>query len=149
MSRHFFSHILLSAFICGMVLPVAALADEPASQNQNDNLSLHEIVQGPHVEGHIAFLHAELGITPAQEPLWAPVADAMREDVENVEEADRDAGNGHPPESAIQYLKNRVMFANLRAQGENRFLVAFSPLYDRLSAKQKAIADELLIPQQE
>lgn len=31
-----------------------------------------------HVEGRIAFLHAELAITEAQEPLWASLADALR-----------------------------------------------------------------------
>jgi hypothetical protein len=48
-------------------------------------------------------------------------------------------------ETAIQYLQNRAMFANLRARGEARFLAALQPLYDNLSMQQKQAADELLV----
>ena len=106
-----------------------------------------DIVQGPHVEGHIAFLHAELGITDEQETLWAPVAAAMRQDVENLEEAqDKVAGETHGRLNSLQYLRNRAMFAKLRAQGEERFLKALEPLYQNFSSEQKRAADELLIP---
>ena len=106
----------------------------------------HDLVQGSHVEGHIAFLKAELGITPAQEPLWEPVAAAMREDVRNISEAERQTNQNQRPENALEYLQNRVMFAELRAQGEERFLEAMRPLYSNLSSQQKHMADELLIP---
>lgn len=106
----------------------------------------HDLIQGSHVEGHIAFLKAELGITAAQESLWTPVAAAMREDVKNIDEAEYKVSQKQRPDNAIDYLENRVMFANLRAQGEARFLTAFKPLYNDLSQQQKQMADELLIP---
>ena len=81
------------------------------------------------VEGHIAFLHAELGITPEQEQLWSDVAAAMRQDVKDMECAEeRVARHQSDHETAIHYLKNREMFANLRAQGERPF---FWPLCNR------------------
>lgn len=106
----------------------------------------HDIVQGTHVEGHIAFLKAEIGITPEQESLWEPVANAMREDVSRLQEEQNRMGQKPAPENAIEYLKNRVIFANLRAQGEVRFLAAFQSLYNVLSTRQKQTADALLIP---
>ena len=106
----------------------------------------HDLVQGAHVEGHIAFLRAELGITSAQESLWMPVAGAMREDVRNTQEAETRVSQRQRPDNAIEYLENRSFFAALRAQGEARFLAAFRPLYSTLSSQQKQVADELLMP---
>jgi hypothetical protein len=106
----------------------------------------HDLVQGSHVDGHVAFLKAELAITPAQEALWLPVAAAMREDVKNMQEAESMAVRKHRPESAVEYLENRSAFAALRAQGEARFLTAFRPLYNNLSTHQKQVADGVLIP---
>jgi len=118
-----------------------------AAHNAGDvAASSHDLVQGSHVEGHIAFLRTELGITSAQESLWAPVAAAMREDVRNLQEAGNKARQERMPNNAIEYLENRVTFANLRAQGEARFLTAFRPLYGSLSTQQKLAADDLLIP---
>lgn len=120
-----------------------------AAHRQGDiAASTHDIVQGSHVEGHIAFLRAELGITSEQEPLWTPVAVAMREDVKKLQEAERKVSQKPAPSDAIEYLENRVNFANLRAEGEVRFLNAFRPLYNSLSPQQKQIADDLLIPNQ-
>jgi hypothetical protein len=113
--------------------------------NGDAGASSHDLVQGSHVEGHIAFLKTELGITTAQESFWVPVAEAMREDVKNLQDAERKIG-GRPPDNAVGYLQNRVVFANLRADGETRFLTAFQPLYSNLSSSQRRIADELLMP---
>jgi protein CpxP len=129
---------------------MAATADTPSQTAKREGdvaARAHDIVEGPHVEGHIAFLHAELGIIDEQEPLWAPVAAAMRQDVQNLEEAQRKVDSRtHGRLDAIQYLRNRVFFAQLRAQGEERFLKTLEPLYNVMSSNQKRMADELLIP---
>ncbi len=140
---------LFALMISGAVAtPLAAHnADDQAQASSGDGDHKHRadnLIQGPHVEGHIAFLHAELRITPAQEQFWAPVAAAMREDVRNMDEAESQVSSR--PETAIQYLEKRAAFANLRAQGEARFLKAFHPLYDNLADDQKRMADELLMP---
>ncbi len=144
---------LAAVFMVGLAIawPAIAMAEDLDSRStcsQTDTaLAPHDLVQGAHVEGHIAFLHAELGITPAQEPLWVPVAAAMREDVRNLQDAEKKTPPiTHGRETAIQYLESRTLFANLRAQGEARFLAALRPLYDKFSEQQKQIADELLIP---
>ena len=60
-----------------------------------------------------------------------------------MQEAESSIDRKQRPENAIQYLENRASFAALRAQGEERFLTAFQPLYNNLSSKQKKSADEI------
>jgi hypothetical protein len=133
------------AFVCPLNA-VAADRGSPRAYDQSDATPGSRKVPGQHVEGHIAFLHAELKITPTQEQLWAAVADAMREDVKEMQDGERQVSRQtQGSETAIQYLKNRAMFANLRAQGEARFLAALQPLYEDFSMQQKQTADELLI----
>jgi hypothetical protein len=142
---------LLSVFIVGFTLSPMAEAfdkDPPAAYDKSDGgqAAQHDIVQGPHVEGHIAFLHAELGITPEQEPLWAPVAAAMREDVREMQDAENRVGQQNPDAgTAVRYLENMAVFSHLRAKGEDRFLAALRPLYDHFSRAQKQAADELFM----
>lgn len=121
--------------------------NSPSAYDQSDTApESHNLTVGQHVEGHIAFLKAELEITPAQESLWEVVSAAMREDVRDIQNAERMVSQQtHGRETAIQYLQNRVMFANLRAQGEARFLAALQPLYEGCSKSQKQIADDLLV----
>ncbi len=98
-----------------------------------------------HIEGHIAFLKAELKISPAQEALFAKVAAAMREDAAAIGQARQqwDANRQATP-TAVQVLEMRVSTTAMRARSEDRFLAAFRPLYDSLSTEQKQAADELL-----
>jgi LTXXQ motif family protein len=135
------------SFTVGPMAVAADITTQAAHREGDAGANSHDLVQGSHVEGHIAFLKAELAITPAQESLWMPVATAMREDVRNLQEADAKAIRTPGPNNAIEYLESRVTFANLRAQGEARFLTAMRPLYENLSAQQKHVADGLLIPE--
>jgi len=147
-------YLWVAALLMGLAIelsPAPGFAADPPQQTakKEGDVAAHrrDIIQGPHVEGHIAFLHAELGITPEQESLWAPLAAAMREDVNNLENTqDKVDSQTHGRLNAVQYLQNRVLFAQIRAQGEARFLAALKPLYNNFSDQQKRIADELLIP---
>ena len=100
--------------------------------------------KGDHIEGHIGFLHAELGITPAEESLWQPVAAAMRADVTDY----KGLAASYPEQvssvpSAVDSLQERAAFVELHAKAERRFASAFEPLYNALSADQKTRADQL------
>jgi hypothetical protein len=105
----------------------------------------HHFDPARHVEGRIAFLKAELKITPAQEAQFERVAEAMRANAKDSAQlheqfrADRDK-----PQSAVERLEARVKFGEMHTQHEQRFLAAFKPLYDSLSDDQKKAADELL-----
>lgn len=105
----------------------------------------HHGTHARHTEGRIAFLKAELKITPAQEPQFDQVAKAMRENAaamgQAFEQMRAQHGQAH---NAVDRLEMRSRFAALRAQASQRFLDAFKPLYAGLSAEQKKTADELL-----
>jgi hypothetical protein len=135
---------LLSASLC---VPVFA-ADGPEEVTSADGPvapGQHQVED--HIEGHIAFLKAELKITPAQEADWDKVTDAMRTDVSEFHDASRKYMNRKTEPTALESLTERTEFAELRAQGERRFLEVFKPLYSSLSASQKQSADELFANQ--
>jgi hypothetical protein len=101
-----------------------------------------------HIEGRIAFLKAELAITPQQQAQWDKLAQVMRD---NAKELDANfdqmrAQAGTETRNAVQRLEARGRFAALKAQQSTRFLAAFRPLYDSLSDQQKKTADELMAP---
>ncbi len=97
-----------------------------------------------HVEGRIAFLKAELKITPEQQVQWEKVAAAMRDNARDMTQvkqqrrADRDT-----TKTAIDSIAARDAFAQLRLRNDERFLAAFKPLYDAFSPAQKQAADAL------
>lgn len=98
-----------------------------------------------HVEGRIAFLKAELKITDAQQPLWNPVADAMRANAKSMGDMPHGiammGGSGTLPEKLA--TREKTMTAHL--DGLRKLRSAFDPLYAALSADQKKAADSLMI----
>jgi hypothetical protein len=104
---------------------------------------------GRHIEGRIAYLRAELKITPAQSAQFDKVAAVMRDNAKSaaqmVEQA-RAARTANPNAApdAVTRLNERVKFAEARAAGMKKFVDAFTPLYQSLSDDQKKSADELL-----
>jgi hypothetical protein len=126
-----------------------AMADDDQSGNGYGQHGDHHN-EASHIEGHIAFLKTELGITPAQEALWNPVAAAMRADVKEFEVAVQQmASYRTAPPTAVNDLEGRATFSSLRATSERRFLDAFRPLYESLSPEQKQAADNLFINREE
>jgi hypothetical protein len=102
---------------------------------------------GRHIEGRIAFLRAELKITPQQGADWDKVAQAMRDNARETHSTFEQArANRGQAQSAVARLEMRQRFETLRAQQSQRFLAAFRPLYASLSGDQKKAADELFAP---
>jgi len=100
-----------------------------------------------HVEGRIAYMKAELKITSAQQAAFNKVAQAMRDNAAEREKnfADMRANRGQH-QSAVDRLENGQKLAQLRAHADQRYLAAFKPLYDSLSADQKQAADDMFAP---
>jgi hypothetical protein len=92
--------------------------------------------------GRIAFLRAELKITPQQEPQWKKVAEAMRVNAHEIDAARAQFRNG--PKDAVQVLEARSRFSETMAKNNERLLAAFRPLYQSLSPDQKRMADDIL-----
>lgn len=92
--------------------------------------------------GRIAFLKAELKITPQQEPQWNKVAETMQLNAHAIDAA-RAQFQGEPKD-AMQALEARGRFAETMAKNNDRLLAAFRPLYQTLSPDQKQMADEIM-----
>ena len=128
-------------------LPALAQTAAPQAQDQaREHQGRHrEHSAARHIDGRIAYLKAELKITPQQEPQFERVAQAMREDAAARDQAMQKlrADRGQP-KNAVERLELRQQFAAQRAQQSQRFLDAFKPLYASLSDDQKKAADEML-----
>jgi hypothetical protein len=100
-----------------------------------------------HIDGRIAFLKAELKITPAQERLFDKVAQTMRDtdaDMKKDFEA-RQAARG-TPQSAMDRLDAQVKMMQQRVRSRERYVAAFKPLYASLTPDQQKVADQMLAP---
>ncbi len=101
-----------------------------------------------HTEGRIAFLKAELGITPQQQAQWDKLSQVMRDNAKELDAnfAQMPAQAGAETHNAVERLEAQGRFAALRAQQLGRVLAAFRPLYASLSDQQKQAADQLFGP---
>jgi vacuolar-type H+-ATPase subunit H len=107
------------------------------------------MLPGQLVDGRIAFLKAELKITPAQETQWQQVAAAMHENANSLDQAIKPARQDHGSMDAVQRLAMREQFAKVRAENDARLLAAFKPLYASLSPEQQQVANQLVAPHHE
>jgi hypothetical protein len=96
------------------------------------------------VDGRIAFLKAELKITPAQETEWQQVATAMHQNATGLDQVIGNARQQRGSMDAVQHLALREQFAKVRADNDARLLAAFKPLYASLSPEQQQMANTLV-----
>lgn len=94
-----------------------------------------------HIEGRLAFLKAEIKITPAQEAQWTKFADVVRATAKTAQ-----AGGpmGSKPATAPERMGNYEKHLATRLETVRAVRAAFDPLYNSLSDEQKKIADELM-----
>jgi hypothetical protein len=92
------------------------------------------------VEDRIAYLHAQLKITPAQETQWKAFADVMRGNGETMSQLfqQRKAATNV---TALDDMKQYASIAQAHADGMKKLVDAFDPLYSSLSPEQKKLAD--------
>jgi len=94
------------------------------------------------VEERIKSMHSNLAITAAQEPLWQQVADVMRENQREMQEA-VDRRQQAKTMTAIDDLKAYEGIAKAHTKSLEKLIPAFEKLYSNLSPEQKARADEI------
>ena len=102
------------------------------------------MMPGQFVDGRIAFLKAQLKITPAQEGQWQKVEAAMRENAKALDQTVASARQKSGDRNAVERLEMREQFIKIRAENTGRFLAAFKPLYGSLSPEQQQMADQLI-----
>jgi hypothetical protein len=101
---------------------------------------------GKHIDGRLAFIKAELKITEAQEKVWNDFANALRQAVAKVREANAAmpamsgmAGNVTPPQLLEQHEKQLAA----RLDAIRIVKPALGPFYAALSEEQKETLAQL------
>ena len=118
--------------------PAASEAAQPAMHHHA------RMLPSQLVDGRIAFLKAELKITPAQETQWQQVATAMQQNATALDQVIGNARQQSGSMDAVQRLALREQFAKVRADNDARLLTAFKPLYASLSPEQQQTANTLV-----
>ncbi len=100
-----------------------------------------------HVEGRLAFLKTELGITRSQKRAWNAFADAMRASARSMSDMQGQMmgamGQGMP--SVTTMLDIRISMMENRLAAMKALKPATDALYSALSAKQRKKADQLML----
>jgi periplasmic protein CpxP/Spy len=100
-------------------------------------------------EARIAYVKAELKITPAQQAAFDRYAQVIRDNAAATQKAFQDMRGQrgqHKDMSAIERVEQRAKMAQIRDQQQQQYLGAFRPLYASLSPDQKKVADDLATP---
>ena len=121
-----------------------APASSTAAPSEARHHAMERMMPGQFVEGRIAFLKAQLKITPAQEAQWQQVEAAMRENAKTLDQTITTARQNRGNMDAVQRLELREQFAKVRADNDARLLAAFKPLYASLSPEQQQMANQLV-----
>ena len=132
----------------GLAPALAQTAPAPtnstAAPTQARHHAMKRMMPGQFVEGRIAFLNAQLKITPAQEAQWQQVEAAMRENAKTLDQTITTARQNRGNLDAVQRLESREQFAKVQVDNDARLLAAFKPLYASLSPDQQQRANQLV-----
>ena len=95
------------------------------------------------VEQRIKELHAQLQITPAEEPQWNEFAQVMRENARDMDEAFIQRAQQFPTMNAVQNMQSYEQISEQHAQRLQKLVPAFQKLYDAMPDQQKRLADQV------
>jgi protein CpxP len=131
----------------GLAPALAQTATAPASSTAAPSEARHHAMErmmpGQFIEGRMAFLKAQLKITPAQETQWQQVEAAMRENAKTLDQTITTARQNRGNMDAVQRLELREQLARVR-DNDARLLAAFKPLYASLSPEQQQMANQVV-----
>lgn len=96
------------------------------------------------VEGRIAFLHAELKISAAQENDWAKFADTLRANARGLKDLNS-VSMGATGGGVLLNLEGEEKRLQFRLDATRALLAALRPLYASFTEEQKMSAEELLL----
>ncbi|PLZ03980.1 hypothetical protein CY652_03145 [Burkholderia sp. WAC0059] len=117
----------------GAFAQTAASAAAPAS-----SAAVHREAR---VEERIAYLHSALKITPQQDTQWNAFADVMRSNGETLAQLYQQRAADESTLSALDDMKQYAQITQAHADGMQKLVAAFEPLYDSFSPEQKKLAD--------
>lgn len=99
-----------------------------------------------HIEGRIAFLKAELRITPEQEPLWNAFAEVLRANTRGMMDGMTMGRLGGVAATPLQRVDLGERALASRLESVRKLKAALVPLYRSFEGAQKQTADKLLMP---
>lgn len=147
--RHRFLAGALAIGILGAAAPAVLAQPLPTPKAQQAEPRQHRSFHA-RTDGRIAFLKAELKITPAQAPAFDAFAGALRQNAEEMTAQVAKMREQHAsdtvkkPPTALEQLERRAEMAKMQAAQSQRYLDTFKPLYAQLSDEQRKTADEIL-----
>ena len=127
-----------TAAVQGAVSPPPAAAASPLAGHPVPGKNAEE-----RVEGRIKELHAQLRITPAEEPHWNEFAQVMRENARDMDEAFIQRAQQFPTMNAVQNMQSYEQISEQHAQRLQKLVPAFQKLYDAMPDQQKRLADQV------
>lgn len=107
---------------------------------------MHGMQMGPgkHVEGRLAFLRAEIGITEAQAASWNAFADAVRKSGKSMMASMPMMQPKDAKADWVANLERHEKMATSHLEGLRAIRKAAEPLYAQFSDEQKRIANDLM-----
>jgi hypothetical protein len=129
--------LLLAAF----AMPAAAIAATPAAMTAQQPAMPKAMALK--VEQHITTLHAQLAITPAEQPQWDQFAQTMRDNAAQMGETVDDRGTRMTQMNAAENMQSYATLAQVHADNMKKLSTSFGTLYSALSDEQKHVADTL------
>ncbi len=97
-----------------------------------------------HVEGRIAFLKAELGITDQQQAAWSAYADAVRKNLGSMQSMHKTMMTAMQADGAVERLDAHIAMMESRLASLKEVKGPLVSLYGVLGADQKQKADDLI-----
>ena len=150
------NHFTFTAVAVLLLLPRAALAQPshssaaqpttPPPASATSPMAGHPVVgknAEERVEARIKELHAQLRITPAEEPQWNEFARVMRENARDMDEAFIQRAQQYPAMNAVQNMQSYEQISEQHAQRVQKLIPAFQKLYDAMPDQQKRLADQV------
>jgi len=95
------------------------------------------------VETHIKQLHAQLRITPAEQPQWDQFAQVMRENARDMDEVFMQRAQQYPTMNAVQNMQSYEEIAQAHAAHLQKLVPAFDTLYNAMPAQQQKLTDQV------
>ncbi len=100
-----------------------------------------QVSRADRVEKHIADMHAQLRITPAQQSEWDQFAQVMRENAASMNDTMEKRRAGFASLNAADNMESYAQIAEQHAQNMQKLATTFKVLYGSMSEDQKKNAD--------
>ena len=97
-----------------------------------------------HSAGRVAFLKAEIAITETQEKAWDTYADALKNNMQSMQDMHKTMMAARTGKTAVERLDAHITAMDARLQALKDIKPKLGALYDALSDDQKKKADPLL-----